>query len=1204
MTDFISGKGLVAGLTPKQLLPYWELTKTLRIMKLTAILLFAAALQVTAKGVAQEKITLSLANTSLEKVFDQIEAQTGFVFIYKDETVKDKKVSIQVTNATLAQALDICLKGQALTYKIVGKSVAIKSEKPISTSYADGVAPPLIDVRGRVVNEKGEPVEGVTVTVKGSSQKTVTDKNGEFSLATVEQDATLVFTHVSMEGFELKVSGRTELAISLKTKVSALGDVIVTVNTGYEKIPKERATGSFEFVNTEELNRRVGTDILSRLEGVTTSVLFDRRELSPSQSTIPVTNIIIRGLSTLTSLPSNIKSPLIVVDNFPYDGDITNINPNDVENITILKDAASASIYGAKAGNGVIVITTKQGKYNQKAKLSVNTNTQITEKPDLFHYPHMSSSDFINVESYLFSKGFYNADINNKRYPALSPAVEILNNRKLGLISADDSASKIDALRNMDARSDFEKYIYRRSVNQQYFINLNGGSSNVKYSLSGGFDKNLTNLSGNNFQRATIRSNLAINPIQNLDLNVSFAYTSSKSENNSTGELGSGNYTINKTKDLYPYAQFSNSIAKDYRSGYTDTAGTGRLLNWKYNVLDELNYANNVSKQQDIVLNAGINYKVTKHLSAFFNYQYEHMNGEQKNYYSQQTYFTRNLINLYTNLVTTNALLRNPIPLGGILDFDIPRITSQIGRGQLNYNQVWGKHEINALAGGEIKQNIQEDKGDRTYGYNEQTITSILVDYVDRFPLYGNRGTDVIPSFNGFNRLTNRFVSLFGNVGYTYNSKYTLTLSGRRDAANLFGVNTNDKWKPFWSIGGGWDITRESFFKIKSISYLKFRLNYGYQGNVNNSLSPYSIISYGSPDNSPFKLTWASISNPANPDLSWERLKQVNAGLDFTLLNNRLNGSVDVYKKNSDNLILTAFVDPTTGVAATNKNSASMVGKGVDVVLNSLNVNTRSFKWNTEVTFGKIANKVTDYSGSENMKNLRVSALVSSNGIGILARKDIPPYALYSYPFAGLDPATGDPQGYLGKSLSKDYLAISNQVFDTANIIYHGSAIPTTFGNFTNIFRYKGIALIVAISYRFGYYFRKNTISYYNLYNRSKTNPDYEKRWQKPGDELVTTVPSQVYPLSNTRRDDFYAYSSANVFRGDNIRLQNIKLAYDLNKKLLGRLPIQAVNFYATLENVALIWVANKDKLDPDYNAGNSYYPAPKRIALGLNVNF
>jgi hypothetical protein len=211
MTDFVSGKAAIAGVKTGQCQLKWELTKTLRIMKLTAILLFVAALQVSAKGLAQEKITLSLANASLEKVFDQIEAQTGFVFIYKDETVKDKKVNIQVTNASLVQTLEICLKGQALSYRIVGKSVAIKAESAIAAITGVNNAPPFIDVRGKVVNEKGDPVEGVTVTVKGGSKKAMTDKNGEFSLATVEQDATLVFTHVSMESCVLKIIGNKEL---------------------------------------------------------------------------------------------------------------------------------------------------------------------------------------------------------------------------------------------------------------------------------------------------------------------------------------------------------------------------------------------------------------------------------------------------------------------------------------------------------------------------------------------------------------------------------------------------------------------------------------------------------------------------------------------------------------------------------------------------------------------------------------------------------------------------------------------------------------------------------------------------------------------------------------------------------------------------------------------------------------------------------
>jgi len=1184
-----------------------------RVMKITAVLLLSACLAASANGNSQT-ITIRVKDAPLTQVLTEIEKQSGFNFIYgKGLIEKAGKVSLQVKEQSLAAVLELVFKNQPLDYKISENYVVLSPKQTAAFQPADNPLrnlPPPIDIKGRVVNENGEPVEGVTVTVKGSNKSTVTDKDGEFSIETADKNVTLLFTHISMEAFELKASDKTDLAIKLKTKVTALGGVTVEINTGYEKVPKERATGSFEFVNNEEINRRIGTDILGRLEGVTTGILFDKRFSSAGKNTIPLNNIIIRGLSTLTTSPESVNSPLIIVDNFPYEGNVNNINPNDVENITILKDAAAASIYGTRAANGVIVITTKQGQFNQATKFSFNSNITLTRKPDLFHFPKMTSSDFIDVESFLFGKGFYNSDISNSQYPALSPLVEILAKRRTGLISSSDSALQIDALRKLDVRNDFERYIYREAVAQQYFLDVNGGTEKIKYSLGGGFDKSLSSLEGDQYRRITLNSNSVFSPTSRLSFQVGIRFTNSHSENNSLGEFNSINYSYrNGGKRMVPYAQFTDpngnhlTMARDWREGYTDTAGTGKLLNWKYNTLDELNNADNTTKDQDIVLSTVINYKLTKYLSFLSSYQYQHTNGEIGKYYSDKTYFARNLINLFTNLNSNTSSTRNPVPVGGIYDQVFYDVTSHIGRTQSNFNHIWNiKHQVNALAGGEIRETISTSSGLRTYGFNKKTLSSSLVDYINRYPQYGNRGTQLIsPSPSGFFQKTDHFVSLYANAAYTFDNRYTISANVRKDAANLFGVNINNKWQPFWSIGGAWKASNESFFKIKAIPYLVIRANYGHMGNVNNSLSPLTIISYNSASSSPFNLPSATLRTSANPSLSWEIVKQLNIGVDFRIMGNRISGSIDGYRKNSENLILSSSVDPTTGVSQINRNSASMTGKGIELSLNSVNIKT-PFVWNSELRVTHVSNKVTDYIRDD--RGLRVSSVVSATGLSITPRKNYSPYGLFSYPFAGLDPVTGDPQGYLGKLISKDYLAIANQLFDTSNIIYHGSSIPTLFGSLSNTFSFNSISITINFSYRFGYYFKKNTISYYALYNNGLAHSDYSTRWQKPGDELITSVPSMTYPLSNERRDVFYANSSANILKGDNIRFEYIRIAYNLNKTILRQLSVIGVQAYANISNLGLIWTANRENLDPDYDAGNSAYLPPKRIAIGLKVDF
>ncbi len=375
-------------------------------MKMTAFILFLGFLHVSGKGFTQT-VTLSLKNAPIEKAFKEIKKQTGYEFLYTDEILnKSIPVTIKVKNETLLDVLKACFSNQPIDYTIIEKTIVVKAKEEQVITPAFFFPPPPIDIHGRVVDEKGQPVAGVTVKVKGSKNATSTNDNGEFSLMSVDENGTLQFTSINMEPFEIQVNGKTDLAISLKTKFTSLGDVNVQVNTGYQTIPKERATGSFVQIDNSLLNRRVGTNILDRLEGITSGLVFNAGNIyNGTRMSNELTGITIRGRSSIDEKVS--ADPLIVLDNFPYDGDIGSINPNDVESITVLKDAAAASIWGARSGNGVIVITTKKGRTNQKMKIELNSNVTVGDKPDLFYSKNfISSPDFINLETLLFNNGY------------------------------------------------------------------------------------------------------------------------------------------------------------------------------------------------------------------------------------------------------------------------------------------------------------------------------------------------------------------------------------------------------------------------------------------------------------------------------------------------------------------------------------------------------------------------------------------------------------------------------------------------------------------------------------------------------------------------------------------------------------------------------------------------------------------------------
>jgi TonB-linked SusC/RagA family outer membrane protein len=1198
MTDFISGKAAIAGRGPVQFTLKWELTKTLRIMKLTGILLFIAAMHVSAKGLTQDKITLSLKNAPLEKVLGEIEAQSGFVFIYKDETVKNKKVSIQVTNVSLAEALDVCLKDQALSYRIVGKSVAIKSSRK-ETNLSDGTAadnPPLIDVKGRVLNEKGEPVEGVTVRVKGTEKVTLTDKNGEFSLVTVERDAELVFTHITMETFLLKVSGQSELLINLRTKVSSLGEVVISVNTGYQTVNKERVIGSAFVIDSALLNRTVTKDIISRLEGIAPGVLFfDKSTGSP--------RIQIRGISTL-GYSGTSQDPLIIVDNFPYYDDLNNINPNDVENITILKDAAAASVWGAKAGNGVIVITTKKGKYNQPFRLSVSTSLRVQEKPNLFYYPQMTSSDFIDVEQFLFGKGFYDGDLaNTTSRPIISPVVEILAQQKTGKISSAEANGQIDALRSLDIRNDYNKYVYRAPVSRQDYLNLNGGTNVFKYGLSMGFDQSQSNMKDNGYSnRFTINSISSFKPFRSLEFTLGLGLTQSDSK--SGGDIsyplrpGSGKGAI------YPYAQLADAlgnalpVSRDYRTSYLDTVGSDKLLDWHYRPLDELKLADGKAKDQALRLNFGTNIKFTQWLDGVVTFGYTQENVSNRSNYGIGTYFVRDLINRFTQI--NGSTVTRPIPLGGILGTSNSSARTYNIRGQLNFNKAWHrKHSITALIAGEAGENKSSAGTNYLYGYNNDVLGyATTIDYSTLFPQFLGGGSARIPNQNTYSEgIVTRTVDVLANASYSYLNRYSIYASVRKDGANIFGTSTNNKWKPLWSAGASWDLSKESFYHVSQVPSLKIRASYGYTGNVNNRLSALTTLSsltalYG---NSPYtQLPMSSVVNPPNPSLRWENIQIFNAAIDFALLNNRLTGTIEWYRKVSKDVIAQAPIDPTTGFASLPYNYANLEGKGIDITLNSRNISSGHFEWSSLLNFSHNKSIVTRYYGG---------AFQTPVGYGINPVVGQVAFGMYSYKWMGLDPQTGDPLGLLGKQVSKNYAAIIND--SVQNQAFNGSNIPLYYGNLLNTFSFKGFSVSFNITYKFDYYFRRSAIRYSTLFKGWNGNLEYSKRWQAPGDELYTNVPSMNYPADETR-DLFYANSEATVEKGDNIRLENIRLQLPTwENKRVSRFPVKSAQLSVIPANLNLfIWKASKSGLDPDYSGSSYQLPPAKVWTVALLVNF
>lgn len=1024
--------------------------------------------------------------------------------------------------------------------------------------------------------ETKQPVAAAVVQLKKNKQLAISDENGKVKFTRYQLPDSVYISAMGYQPIARLFDPQT--TIYYLQPVNNLEEVVV--QTGYQTLERKRATGSFTTIDNELLNRRISTNILDRLDGVASGIQFSTGP-SAIQRNLNQPQLSVRGRSTISSNPN----PLIIVDNFPYEGDLSTINPNDVENITVLKDAAAASIWGAFSGNGVIVITTKKGKTNQPLSISFTSNLTSNQKPDQFYLPQLSTGDYIGVERFLFSRSAYASVFTNVNRPVVSPVIEILQRSAQGQLSSAEAERQIEQLSRLDIRNDIDKYLFRSALLQQHNLNLSGGSGPYQFYGSIGYDKNLLSIKNNDHERMTLTLRNGLNLLSNkLRITALLAYTQFTQWNNGISTL-----PVN-----YPYLQLADAsanpliIPRQYRSVYLDTAGNGNLLDWSYKPLEELGLNDNKTINTDYRINVSVDYKLLPGLDASLQYQFAKGLSDQRNFQSLNSFFTRDMINRFTQLNRSTGAITYRVPMGGILDRTSTNYENSNIRGLLNYRWANRDHALVALAGMELRKSKSFTYSNRLYGYDDDLATFSPVDLVNLYPQFHNNANSQIPSNISNSGSTNNFLSWFANLSYTFKSKYFLNASIRRDESNLFGVTANMKGIPLYSLGLGWDLYKEKFFHLPSLSLLKLRTTYGHQGNVNTALSSIATIAYGG--NNPFGSQIAGINNPSNPSLRWEKVAMTNIGLDFALTSGLLDGSVDYYIKKGSDIMGVSPMDPTSGFTTYTGNTAAIKTNGLDIVLNS-HLGKKALKWSGTLLFNYAKDRVTKYlTPTPNLTYLTTAIINPVEGN--------PLYSLYSFPWAGLD-SEGNPQGYLNGTPSKNY----SSLYTLGNLQYSGPTVAPFFGSFRNTIQWQNWSLSAMLTYRIGHYFRRSSVNYTNLLNPSSISghPDYRLRWQQQGDELKTHVPSLIYPNNVANRDAFYTYSAILVEKADLIRWQDIRLQYNLKKKWAEKIRIKSASIYAYINNVGLIWQANAHDIDPDFAQS---MPAPRSYTLGIKVDF
>lgn len=1178
----------------------------LRVMKLTFIFLTLACLQLSAEGLAQKLITYSAEKVKLEVVFKAIERQTGFSFFYNDALLKKAAlVSVELKNTPLEEALTVVLKNQPLSFSINGRTIFIKEKASPDAALpppADFVflPPPPIDIRGRVVNDKEEPVEGVTVTVKGTNKATFTNANGAFILKGIDGGATLVFTGVQIETYELAVNNRNEIAVHLKPKLMSMEDVAVIASTGYQTISKERATGAFDVVGRKTLDKRPVTDLSTALQGMVAG-------LQAKENVDGSMQFLLRGAGTMYGA----TAPLIVIDGFPVTGnDFSNINPNDVESVTVLKDAAAASIWGSRAANGVIVVTTKRPKGREKVSVEVNAFTRISNKIDLDQVMNVATSaDHIAFERLayqreLWSGGGYVPSFANILWPLTYGAESLFANRN-GIISTAQMNKSLDSLAGIDNRGQLRDYFLRNGLINQATVNLSGATDRMKTYGSLLYEGKQDGIINRGYKRYLLNFNNDFQATRYLQFSFGANLQYKKTETSGP--------TIEEMQTLSPYETLVNpdgSYSVNVNSYSRQEINKLPLAqfpysDWSYNLLREVRGREFTSEQLSARVQAGMKLTLLKGIDVDVRGQYEKIKTDQSNYYNEETFFVRNLVNRYVAYNNgTRTVSTQYLPKGGILQSSNNNLESYVLRGQLNVNRTIARDfNLAGVAGAEISSYLTTSTTNPTvYGYFPDKNQSALPPYgfgssVDRFVTFNGFSVSALPGGNtAFGWTKDKYVSFYSNAAISYRNRYTLSGSARSDASNFITHDPRLRWSPLWSVGAMWKMSDEHFMRnLSFVDQLALRLTYGENGTAVKASSTRPLLNMGTSPDANTGTIISSISDNGNPTLRWERTRTTNVGIDFSIIGRKLFGKIDYYNKEGKNITGQISLPATTGTTLQIFNNAAIINRGVELELGA-DVKIGRLQWSPMVTYAYNYNRVK----SLYYPSLLVRDLVSNFGSARQV-EGRPLNPVYSFPYLGMQdslPYVAGPKGVPGPINSN----IIVQPGDFMN--YHGTTIPPHTLGFVNTFSGYGFDLMVVITGKFGGVYRNPVFPYQTrlatsgikLFVPATVADVLANDPRVPGFPKYRDVAgsSTWYFVSN--------FLNTMVESSSFVECKEINLQYTLPTRWIKSLQLNGLRAFAQVRDLGMIWHANSRGFNPEWLPGTQR-PVTS-YTFGINAKF
>lgn len=1165
-------------------------------MKLTVFLILLGLLRVSATTSAQVfRISLDLKNVACAEAIGAVKGQTNLDFFFSNKELDvNRKVSVSCRNASLEEVLKQIL-GEGYRFRLVDNTVVIR---PVHTEVAQQ---DQMVVKGIVKDSKGNPLPGVTVTIKGTLLGVATDADGQFQITVARsKDLVFVFSFVGMETLEVPLGDKTQLDVVLKSGEEELDEVVVT---GYQNIKKDRAVGNVEVIRASDLMNSPHTSVDNLLAGKIAGLA----SFMSSGRAGANSDIRIRGVNTL----SGTTQPLWIVDGLPMQGEVPtfqgsgselqtdilnngigNIPPSDIESITVLKDAAATAIYGARAANGVIVITTKRPSAGN-ISFTYNASFALSEAPSI-SLGFMNSADKVQYEKELYEE--FGSD-SRFSWARAGGAARILIDRDRGVLSAVQAETALERLRNTN--TNWMKEIFRNSFTHTHNLTMSAGSEKIQYYASVNYQKQKGILLNDEYENFSGRISVTYKPSELFDLRAGINSTFRKNDYHDS------------SVDPFKYAVYANPYEKPYNEdgslAYDNVyvtvpkkQGTEQNIIKGFNIINEIENTHKNSKYESNGMSLELNLWPLKGLRFSSKGIITRTNTNTYNIADKST------LTAYNNNWIKELLTRDPYD-SEIQSFyrESASFTREYSfNNTLEYSVDLSDWFINALLGQEISSTKSND------------LNVFMPEYYPEYNIVGypdikdvNASQLQLKKFGGRSNGEKRYSSFYFSGSVGYKERYILNFNARNDGADIIG--SSNRFTPLWSVSGRWNLHKEEFFKKQSLfNELHFKGQFGYTGNINRTAYPFTVITLATVDRYKDEVIASSYTHP-NPSIKWEKKREIGVSMGASMLDYRLNFAVSYY----DNLVTDALslrrLPISAGVTSIYANISDVSNRGVEITANATLVQTTDFTFGVSGNFAYNKNKVAK-SYYKDLDHLTLAQsmdainppLVDGYGVG----------SVFGVKTDGIDPSNGRPNVWVNKFVGdatadksdpgnyKVQMANRGQVWvDDDRPLYLGNTNPDMTGGFGFNFRYKRLNLSTNFIYEGGHILAKfserlsspggSTPTRFAKYN---VRNEHKYRWRNPGD--VTNVEKYEQYLVDQ------IPMSSDYEKGDYLKLRNVTLSYII--------PASNLNFFrwvkmmrvsAQAENL-FTWTAYSG-IDPELRTDFGY-PVPRNYRLTFHLTF